>query len=120
MHAVALARLSDYTIVCQSIFLLVPYTPVDVVIQVIDSYTIQVSWSPPNMSDCTDIDEYRVYCDSHDSPLCFFYSLPTVATNSTNITLHNYFLLQNCVYECCVSGYNSAGEGTENCASRRE
>ena len=89
----------------------------DVVIQVIDSYTIQVSWSPPNMSDCTDIDEYRVYC--HDYSWCF-YSLPTIIINSVNVSIHDYFFVEYCAYECCVSGYNSAGEGTGNCASKRE
>ena len=95
----------------------VPHTPVDVAIQVIEYNTIQVSWSPPNMSDCTDIDEYRVNC--YDYSWCY-YSIPTIVTNSTNVTVHDSVLLQYCTYECCVSGYNSAGEGTGNCASRRE
>ncbi len=78
-------------------------------------YAIQVSWSPPNMSNCTDVDEYRISCNI-SYPCSYTYTRQTTSTST--ILFGSYF--SRCNYTCCVSGSNSAGESPEECASKRE
>ena len=77
---------------------------------------VRVSWSPPDMSGCKDIDEYIVRC--HTTPLTSAGTVTTY-TSQTYVTLYND-ALRNSDFRCCVSGNNSAGEGPGNCASRRK
>ncbi|XP_064392937.1 phosphatidylinositol phosphatase PTPRQ-like isoform X2 [Halichondria panicea] len=89
----------------------IPHKPTNMEIEVIDLFSIQLTWSPPDMSNCTDIDEYRISCN---------FSYPCSYTNTrqtTSITtfLHDYYFYR-CNYTCCVSGSNSAGESPQECA----
>ena len=74
---------------------------------------VQLSWSPPDLSGCKDIDKYIVRCHTTSAETV------TMSTNLTSVTLYNNVFRDN-DFRCCVSGNNSAGEGPENCASRRK
>ncbi len=85
-------------------------------IEVINQLAIQVTWSPPNMSNCTDVDEYRISCYFYSS--CSY--TYTRQTTSTSIILLIGSYLSHCDYTCCVTGSNSAGISLEECALKRE
>ena len=90
-----------------------PGLPADVEITIFDhDNQIQVSWSPPDMSNCTDVEEYRVTCSNWGD-------IVTEWTTSTQITLLNssYFNDYH-FFHCCVSGNNSVGLGPQRCVLR--
>ena len=92
-----------------------PGSPADVEITILNhDNQIQVFWSPPDMSNCTDVEEYRVTCYSWDDVV-------TEWTSSTMITLLNssYFNSDYYFFHCCVSGNNSVGLGPQSCAQRK-
>ncbi|XP_064392916.1 phosphatidylinositol phosphatase PTPRQ-like isoform X3 [Halichondria panicea] len=79
----------------------------------LNPYSIQVTWSPPDMSNCTDVDRYRIVCYDH----CFFY-LTEIIVHSLNATIQytsKYGIFDSCTFSCCVSGNNNAGQGPQNC-----
>ncbi len=98
-----------------STFPLAPNSPTNVEITGIDSYSIRVTWSPPDMSNCTDVDAYRITC--FDS--CR-YSRVGNRSHSLNTTIQYSNSVSSCVFSCCVSGNNSAGVGPQNCVYGRE
>ncbi len=106
----ALTQISSY-----SFSRLAPNSPTNVEITGIDSYSIRVTWLPPDMN-CTDVDEYRIICYSS----C--YIIPTVenTSHSLNTTIQYSNSVDSCVFSCCVSGNNSAGVGPQNCVLGRE
>ncbi len=95
---------------------LAPNSPTNVEITGIDSYSIRVTWSPPDMNNCTDVDEYRIICYSS----C--YIIPTVenTSHSLNTIIQYSNSVNSCVFSCCVSGNNSAGVGPASCVYGRE
>ncbi|XP_064392934.1 uncharacterized protein LOC135340513 [Halichondria panicea] len=89
-----------------------PNSPTNVEITNIFSYSIQVIWSPPDMSNCTDIDGYRIVCISN----CNYISEENTNTDHSLYTTIQYSnSVDSCLFRCCVSGNNSAGEGLQNC-----
>ena len=69
---------------------------------------------------CTDVDGYRIYCDAlicdHNS-----YNLrEETPSYSLNVTLYGDGNFDSCLFYCCVSGNNSAGEGLSDCVFGRE
>ena len=92
-----------------------PGLPADVEITILDhDYQIQVSWSPPDMSNCTDVEEYRVTCFNWGD-------IVTEWTSSTQITLgplNSSYFNDYYSFHCCVSGNNSVGLGPQHCVLR--
>ncbi len=100
----------------------VPNRPTNVDITLIDSSSIQVSWSPPDMSNCADVDEYSITC--HDFDYCGYYNFmeetPRYSLNVMFYDRHGYGSFESCPFYCCVSGNNNAGEGLRYCVLGRE
>ncbi|XP_064392932.1 tyrosine-protein phosphatase Lar-like isoform X3 [Halichondria panicea] len=91
-----------------------PKRPTNVEITFIDSSSIQVSWLPPDMGNCTNVDGYRIICSddiSCNRPYSFVEETPS---HSLNVTFHDPYDNDNfnsCFFYCLVSGNNSAGVG---------
>ena len=80
----------------------------------INSSSIQVTWSPPDMGNCTDVDGYRITC--YDDLLCYrsYYFMEETSSHSLSVTLHDPYdneYFNSCFFYCRVSGNNSAGVG---------
>ena len=96
------------------LFLLAPKRPTNVEITRINSSSIQVTWSPPDMGNCTDVDGYRITC--YDDLLCYrsYYFMEETSSHSLSVTLHDPYdneYFNSCFFYCRVSGNNSAGVG---------
>ncbi len=89
----------------------------------IDSYSIQVTWSPPDMSNCADVDEYIINCFDYSYCGNFYDLREETPSHSSSVTFYDPYDNDNfvsCFFYCCVSGNNSAGEGPQNCMLGRE
>ncbi len=104
-------------------FPLAPKRPTNVEITFIDSSSIQVSWLPPDMGNCTNVDGYRIICSddiSCNRPYSFVEETPS---HSLNVTFHDPYDNDNfnsCFFYCLVSGNNSAGVGPASYVYGRE
>ena len=107
-----LVRLTAYRRLVCIIFSPVPLSPTDVEITVINFYTVHVSWSTPDMSNHSCIDEYRVSCYTWPSN----YTIQTVYSSSTSVIVADYYF-SFYDYCCCVSGTGMGGP--ESCVSKR-
>ena len=105
------------------IFLLTPNSPTNVEITGIDSSSIRVTWSPPDMSNCADVDEYRIICYDYFSCVNSYDLREESPSHLSSVTLYDPYddgFFNSCTFYCCVSGNNSAGEGPQNCVVGRE
>ncbi len=94
----------------------VPRSPTNVDLTAIDPHSFLVSWSAPDMSDCTDVDYYIVDCYDY-----YYYNLysavvPGPSLNATivhdlDITNNDLYFNRYSIFECYVRGNNSAGQG---------
>ncbi len=92
-------------------------------ITLIDSYSIQVSWSPPDMSNCADVDRYIIVC--RDLFVCFrSYDLrEETPSHSLNVTFYDPYGdgdFDHCLFSCRVYANNSAGDGPASYVEGRE
>ncbi len=101
---------------------LAPNRPTNLEITRLDSSSIQVTWSPPDMSNCADIDGYRITC--RDDFCHRSYNLmEETPSHSSNVTFYDPYDNDNfdsCFFYCFVSGNNSAGEGPSSYVEGRE
>ena len=103
-------------------FPLAPKRPTNVEITRIDSTSFQVSWLPPDMN-CSDVDEYRIYCFDYNYCGDPYNLREDTPSHSSSVTFYDPYDNGNfdyCTFYCCVSGNNSAGEGPQNCVRGRE
>ncbi len=90
----------------------VPRSPTNVELTAIDPHSFLVSWSAPNMSDCTDVDEYIVDCNDYYYYDHYYAVVPSHSLNATIV--HDLDITNNpySIFECFVRGNNSAGQGS--------
>ena len=102
---------------------LAPKRPTNVEITFINSSSIQVSWLPPDMGNCTDVDGYRIICSDYISCYRSYYFMEETPSHSSNVTFHDPYDDDNfnsCIFYCRVSGNNSAGVGPASYVYGRE
>ncbi len=100
----------------------VPRTPTNVQITAIDQHSFLVSWSAPDMSNCTDIDSYIINCFNYYYGNDYSAEVPSYSLNATIVhdedINENYY--NSGFFECYVRGNNSAGQGSSDYGYGRE
>ena len=89
----------------------------------VDSSSIQVSWLPPDMNNCTIVDGYRITCYDDISCNRPYYFVEETLSHSSNVTFHDPYDNDNfnsCFFYCRVSGNNSVGVGPASYVNGRE